>query len=235
MIFPLCASCVCFRTPHPLPDPGARPAARGHLRLGQVSAHCLQAQRGPPLLRAAERWQHLWWVERGALRLYYLDREGVESNKNFFLDHAMPWPMTPTLRRVPVMFHVEPMEDSTVWALPIPPDGTPPAAGWPAWSQLEHRTLCALLDGKMQREQDFVQLSARQRYEQLMRQQPQWTAPGYPGMTDTHRAQVRQQWTAAANLWRVALILAAFAAALATLVGRLANHRADDEAPHYTA
>ena len=164
-----------------------------------ASAQCLQLQRGQPLLRAGERWQHLWWVERGALRLYYLDREGGESNKNFFLDRSMLWPVTPTLRQAPVMFHVEPMEDSTVWALPIPPDGAPPAA-WPAWSQLEHRTLCALLDGKMQREQEFLQLSARQRYEQLMRQHPQWAErlplrhlASYLGMTDVTLSRVRSE------------------------------------------
>ncbi|CAN7152586.1 Crp/Fnr family transcriptional regulator [Acidovorax sp. LjRoot129] len=164
-----------------------------------ASAQCLQLQRGQPLLRAGERWQHLWWVERGALRLYYLDRDGGESNKNFFLDRSILWPVTPTLRQAPVMFHVEPMEDSTVWALPIPPDGAPPA-DWPAWSQLEHRTLCALLDGKMQREQEFLQLSARQRYEQLMRQHPQWAEriplrhlASYLGMTDVTLSRVRSE------------------------------------------
>lgn len=164
-----------------------------------AGAQCLQLQRGQPLLRAGERWQHLWWVERGALRLSYLDREGVESNKNFFLDRSMLWPVTPTLRQVPVMFHVEPIEDSTVWALPIPPDGAP-LADWPAWSQLEHRTLCTLLDGKMQREQEFLQLSARQRYEQLMRLQPQWAEriplrhlASYLGMTDVTLSRVRSE------------------------------------------
>jgi len=165
-----------------------------------ASAQRLQLQRGRPLLRAGERWQHLWWVESGALRLFYLDRDGAESNKNFFLDRAMLWPVTPTLRQMPVMFHVEPFEDSTVWALPVPPQGVAPAADWPAWSQLEHRTLCALLDGKMQREQEFLQLSARQRYEQLMRQQPQWAEriplrhlASYLGMTDVTLSRVRSE------------------------------------------
>lgn len=163
-----------------------------------ASAQCLSVQRGQPLLRAGDRWQHLWWVERGALRLYYLDREGAESNKNFFLDSAMLWPVTPTLRQAPMMFHVEPMEDSTVWALPIPPDGAPPSGHWPAWSALVLRTLCALLDGKMQREQEFLQLSARQRYEHLMRQQPHWAEriplrhlASYLGMTDVTLSRVR--------------------------------------------
>ncbi len=70
----------------------------------------------------------------------------------------MLWPITPRLRDAPAMFHVEPIEDETlVWALPMLPANAAVAA-WPAWMGLEHSTLCALLDGKMQREQDFLEL-----------------------------------------------------------------------------
>ncbi|KQO17062.1 Crp/Fnr family transcriptional regulator [Acidovorax sp. Leaf78] len=165
-----------------------------------ASAQRLQLQRGQPLLQAGDRWQHLWWVERGALRLYYLDSEGAESNKNFFLDGSMLWPVTPWLRETPAMFHVEPMEDATVlWALPWPATGGP-ATTWPAWASLEHRTLCALLDGKMQREQEFLQLGARQRYEKLVRERPQWAdriplrhLASYLGMTDVTLSRVRSE------------------------------------------
>ena len=152
------------------------------------------------LLQAGDRWQHLWWVERGALRLYYLDTGGAESNKNFFLEGDMLWPITPRLRDVPAMFHVEPIEDDTlVWALPMLPANTA-ASAWPAWMGLEHSTLCALLDGKMQREQEFLQLSARQRYELLLRQHPAW-AERFPlrhlasflGMTDVTLSRVRAE------------------------------------------
>lgn len=170
------------------------------VRAWWASAQRVALQRGQPLLQAGDRWQHLWWVERGGLRLYYLDSEGAESNKNFFLDGSMCWPITPHLRNAPVMFHVEPFEDDTVlWALPMPEAG-PPTAGWPAWAALEHRTLCALLDGKMQREQDFLQLSARQRYEQLIRLQPAWAGriplrhlASYLGMTDVTLSRLRNE------------------------------------------
>lgn len=46
-----------------------------------MAALCQQAQpimlaKGAALLREGVRWQHLWWLEHGALRLYYLDRNG---------------------------------------------------------------------------------------------------------------------------------------------------------------
>lgn len=164
------------------------------------SARRVPLRRGQPLLQAGDCWQHLWWVERGALRLYYLDTAGAESNKNFFLEGSMLWPITPRLRNGLVMFHVEPLEDDTlVWALPMPPADAA-ALAWPAWVQMEHRTLCALLDGKMQREQDFLQLSARQRYEQLLREHPAWAEriplrhlASFLGMTDVTLSRVRSE------------------------------------------
>ncbi|KAB2900862.1 MAG: Crp/Fnr family transcriptional regulator [Burkholderiaceae bacterium] len=162
-----------------------------------TTAQPRQARRGTPLLSAGSPWQHLWWVERGALRLYYLDRDGTESNKRFFLDQALFWPITPQLAQTPAMFHVEPIENSTVWALPWPP---PPGAlaGWPSWAAFEHRTLCALLDGKMQREQEFLQLDARERYSKLLARHPGWAAriplrhlASYLGVTDVTLSRLR--------------------------------------------
>lgn len=140
-------------------------------------------------------------MERGALRLYLVDRDGAETNKNFFLDGALFWPITPSLRQQPAMFHVEPLEDSRVWALPLPASGTAaPPDGWAPWAALEHRVLCALLDGKMQREQEFLQLSARERYARLLAQHPDWAerislrhlAP-YLGITDVTLSRVRSE------------------------------------------
>lgn len=153
--------------------------------------------RGMPLLRAGDTWCHLWWVETGALRLFYLDRDGAESNKNFFLPGSMLWPVTPWLGKQPAMFHVEPLEDSTVWALPFT-DENEDARRTTAWQALEHATLCALLDGKMQRERSFLQDSAQQRYASLLAQHPDWAAriplrhlASYLGMTDVTLSRLR--------------------------------------------
>ncbi len=171
-----------------------------------VEAWWSQAQprdlpRGRMLQQAGQPWRHLWWVERGALRLYLTDRDGAESNKNFFLDEAMFWPVTPSLLQSPSMFHVEPLEDSRVWALPMPAPGTPaPTDGWEPWRLLEHRTLCLLLDHKMQREQEFLQLNARERYARLLERHPHWPAriplrhlASYLGITDVTLSRLRSE------------------------------------------
>jgi CRP-like cAMP-binding protein len=72
---------------------------------------------GQVLLRAGQRVEQCWWVERGLLRSYYLDAQGRESNRAFhcegdWVGHGVP--------PVPAVseHHVEALEPSVVVALP---------------------------------------------------------------------------------------------------------------------
>ena len=125
-------------------------------------AQPLNLSRGQDLLHEGGHWQHLWWLERGALRLYYLDRDGQAANKNFYLDGALVWPITPALREQPVHFWVEALEPARVWPLPWAAWARSTEAFAP-WRALEHRVLASLLQDKMAREHAFLQLSATER------------------------------------------------------------------------
>ena len=159
--------------------------------------HALQA--GSTLLRDGDRWQHLWWVGKGALRLYYLNRNGQASNKNFFLDGAMFWPITPDLAQHPVGFWVEALEPTEVWALPWQPWQAATSAFDP-WQQLERRVLAALLQDKMSREQQFLQDTATERYQALATAHPDWMErlplrhmASYLGITDVALSRIRNR------------------------------------------
>lgn len=154
---------------------------------------------GEPLLRAGDRWTSLFWVETGTLRLYYLDHEGQAANKNFYLDGAMLWPLTPVLAGEPVNFWIEALAPTRVWALPWPA-WKAACADWDAWQALERRMLAVLLDDKMFREQQFLQCSATQRYEELCRLRPDWLAriplrhlASYLGVTDVALSRIRRR------------------------------------------
>jgi CRP-like cAMP-binding protein len=165
---------------------------------------CQQAQpadiaKGKALLREGGQWQHLWWLERGALRLYYLDRNGQASNKNFYLDGAMVWPITPALRERAVHFWVETLETSRVWALPWDAWSTA-TAGFAPWQALEHRVLAGLLQDKMAREHAFLQLTATERYLALQAEHPDWPAriplkhlASWLGVTDVALSRIRRR------------------------------------------
>lgn len=163
------------------------------------SSGALRVQSGAALLRAGDCWDSLYWVESGVLRMYYLDRRGQSSNKNFYLDGALLWPLTPALAGQPVDFWIEAITPARVWKLPWP-DWQANCAHWPAWQALERRTLAALLDDKMRREQQFLQCSATLRYEALCLNRPDWLAriplrhlASYLGITDVALSRIRRR------------------------------------------
>jgi CRP-like cAMP-binding protein len=162
-------------------------------------ARPLNLVRDAPLLRVGTRWSEVFWLEGGALRLYFLDAEGGESNKNFYTEGAMLWPITPTLQAEPVGFFIAALEPSVVWRLPLA-DWQSALAALPSWAELQTKTLGRLLDDKMRREQTFLQLSARARYEQLLLTHPEWSQrlalrhlASYLGMTDVSLSRLRAE------------------------------------------
>jgi CRP-like cAMP-binding protein len=163
------------------------------------SARCLTLLAGDNLLRDGDRWQHLWWVARGVFRLYYLDREGQASNKNFYLDGAMFWPITPDLAEQPVGFWVEALEACEVWALPWAA-WQAATVGFTPWQRLERQVLAGLLQDKMRREQQFLQDTATVRYQALMAAHPEWMLrvplkhlASYLGITDVALSRIRRR------------------------------------------
>ncbi len=164
-----------------------------------AQARCRGLRRGEALLREGEAWQQAFWVQAGALRLYYVDAQGAESNKNFHLEDAFIWPLTRWLRAEPVAFHVEALEPGAVWCLPVAALEAAVAA-LPSWTALRLQALGGLLEDKMRREQAFLQCSARQRYEALLREQPLWARrialrhlASYLGMTDVSLSRLRAE------------------------------------------
>ena len=175
---------------------GPLPAAADRL---VCQARPRQVPAGTALLGAGQHWRSLWWVSQGAFRMYYLDREGQASNKNFYLDGALIWPITPQLAQAPVGFWVEALEPSEVWSLPWP-EWQAATADWAAWDRFERRTLALLLQDKMSREQQFLQCSATERYQHLLATHPTWARrlplrhlASWLGITDVALSRIRRR------------------------------------------
>ena len=154
---------------------------------------------GEALLRAGDVWSHLLWVERGSFRLYYLDRQGRAANKNFYLEGAMFWPITPALAQSPSRFWVEALEPGQVWKLPWPSWQTA-AQTFEPWQRLERQVLARLLEDKMDREQQFLQCTATERYQALLSAHPDWAKriplrhlASYLGITDVALSRIRRR------------------------------------------
>ncbi len=70
----------------------------------EQSAKPLECSAQRIILRPEEIWRHCYWVSSGAVRLYYLDRDGKEHNKAFFVDGEFFWPVTQSLQAKPCGF-----------------------------------------------------------------------------------------------------------------------------------
>ena len=171
---------------------------RQHRELAR-SACLRRLEKGSCLLEAGQPWRHLWLVEQGALRLYYLDSEGREANKNFFFEGQPFWPVTPSLREQPATFYVAAIETCVIHELPI--DVIERLLGdSPAWTAVRLRALQQLLDEKMWREYLFLQADAGQRYLQLRAARPQWCErlplrhqASWLGITDVSLSRLRKK------------------------------------------
>jgi|GEM_PF-804466 len=155
--------------------------------------------KGALLLPAGASWEDLFWIESGACRLYYATDGGLESNKNFYVQGAMFWPVTRRLQSEPVRFNIEALAPTRVWRMPW--KRWHAAAGTdPCWQAHERMVLEQLLDDKMQREQAFLQLNATERYLLLARLHPQWLnvvplrhLASYIGVTDVAISRIRRK------------------------------------------
>ena len=162
-------------------------------------ARCKTPKRDEPLLQANEFWRDAFWVERGALRLFYIDSLGAESNKNFHLEDALIWPVAPFLRDEPMSFFVAAPEPTAVHCLPY--DALEQnVRAMPSWTGLQLKALSTLVEDKMRREQTFLQHSARQRYEAILQTRPDWAQriplrhlASYLGMTDVSLSRLRAE------------------------------------------
>ena len=160
-------------------------------------AHRVPLAANATLLAAGAPWQHAFWVESGLLRLFYIDSEGRESNKNFHAEDAFIWPVTEVLRHEPAAFFIAALGPAAAWCLPHAALEAA-VAQLPSWTALQLHALAGLLDDKMRREQTFLQCTARERYEALLRERPEWTEriplrhlASYLGMTDVSLSRLR--------------------------------------------
>jgi len=154
--------------------------------------------KGESLLVQGGRWQHALLIERGALRLYFVRRDGREFNKNFYLDGALICPLTEAMRLQPSLFAIASLEPGWVWRAD--------ATAWQAalgavgaWAPLRAELLARLVTHKLQREHDLLALDGRSRYAQFCDRQPELAAriplvqlASYLGLTDVSLSRIRR-------------------------------------------
>ncbi len=52
------------------------------------------------LVAAGEKWDKIYFIHQGIIRLFYTDKEGKEFNKGFFHEGLFAWPVAPSARKM---------------------------------------------------------------------------------------------------------------------------------------
>lgn len=74
--------------------------------------------RGEIILREDERFNVLFWLKKGTMRLFYNDLDGNEWNKHFYLENDVALPIAPYARTGPINFNLAAIEDCEVMTAP---------------------------------------------------------------------------------------------------------------------
>lgn len=126
---------------------------------------------GSCLLNASHIWNKVTLIESGVVRMFYLAIDGKEHNKNFFFESDIFWPVTPSLQEKAAGFTIEAL--SHVKAIQWDIDDFKSAfESEVEWLKFTLFWSDKLLDSKMQREQEWLQLPARARYQNLLKKHP---------------------------------------------------------------
>lgn len=155
--------------------------------------------KGRTLVHQGERWRTIYFVERGACRLFYTDADGREFNKGFFLNGELLLPMAPSAQYGPSLFTIATLEPSELWA----------ADYWSFRRLLESSGVWHtfalpfaewLADEKFKREYELLLYAPSERYRRfqeshpdLVQRIPDYHLASYLGMTAVSYSRIRHR------------------------------------------
>ena len=176
-----------------------------HIRIDQHTLRSLTPElrvreypRKSYLLTAGERWNKLFFIQHGLIRLFYADLGGKEFNKSFFREQQCIWPVAPYDREQQALFNVAAVEKTLVIECPfqslydlLNQHGL--------WTQFALPFAEKLIEQKFQREHDFLLLSATERFEKfsvtypdIVRRLPDYHLASYLGITNVSLSRIKR-------------------------------------------
>lgn len=151
------------------------------------------------VVAAGERIETFYYVVEGLLRIYYIDRDGRETNKAFVDAGGFAGAMSSYATREPSAFHIQTLEPCRVLY-----------ARWddmenlyqthPTLERLGRRIAEWLLVKKVNRERELLEMTATERYQAfliahptLAKRLPNYHVASYLGITDVSLSRIRQK------------------------------------------
>ena len=149
-----------------------------HIDIGQEDlssllnlVHEKRYPRKTSLLNVGDKWDKLYYIHRGLIRLFYTDIEGREFNKAFFWEGHCIWPVAPRDRNEALLFSIAALEDVIVLECSFQHlyDFLRQCGNWEKFALPFAESL---IEQKFLREHDFLLLSATERYQEFSEAYP---------------------------------------------------------------
>lgn len=129
---------------------------------------------GETLLRLGETPRHLWWIDQGLVRFYFLSPEGVERNKSFHAEGAWIGSGVPP-RGEPSRYAIEALEDCELIEVSYG-ELTDCARQFPTMDAVFHEALAWTFTQQVVREAELLSDDAATRYARFLQERPELAA-----------------------------------------------------------
>ncbi len=126
------------------------------------------------LLSAGEVCREFYFVNKGSIRTYFISRQGKEKTRYILLDSYIGTALTSFISQKPSFEFVDALEDSHLLVISRS-DFYRLTEEVPAWKEFYLKMLEMACSFQSNRIESLVTLSAKQRYDQLLKENPAFT------------------------------------------------------------
>lgn len=149
------------------------------------------------LLSSGDSWNRFFYIHRGLIRLFYSDAKGREFNKAFFWEGQCILPLTPKDREQGILFNIATVENCIILECPFSPlQNLLKDTGH--WEKFALPFAEKLIEQKIQREHDFLLLSAMERFEKfcttyhpILHRLPDYHLASFLGITPVSLSRIK--------------------------------------------
>lgn len=123
------------------------------------------------LLLPGEICNKLYFIERGALRIYYLTKPGKEKTRSIGLEGSLVTSTSSFISQQPSFEFIESLEDSELWTIGHK-DFFQLVADMPKWDKFYRILLEKAYIYQNKKLESLITLTAKQRFEQVQKENP---------------------------------------------------------------
>jgi CRP-like cAMP-binding protein len=132
-----------------------------------------KVKRNTIILSQGEVCNYFYFLEKGCMRTYYVTKEGLEKTRLVSFDNTPVTALTSFITQKPSLEYIDALEDSELLSISYT-DFFMLLDEIPSWGLFYRKMLELAFAFQNSRIEDLVTLSAKERYEKLLKEQPHY-------------------------------------------------------------